>query len=121
VSLSGRTVRTRCDAASCSLGPLGWSAPQHSSALANHRFTAFGSSGVILYQVSVAQVLGDSGTAIEYASKLHPAVIPPRSGKAGTGSTPPGPTTPGSSRLGFPAARRELEARRYGIAIARRN
>jgi transcriptional regulator with XRE-family HTH domain len=42
---------------------------------ANHRFTAFGPSGVILYQVSVAQVLGDSGTAIEYARKLHPAVI----------------------------------------------
>jgi hypothetical protein len=32
---------------------------------ANHRFTAFGPSAVILYQVSVAQVLGDSGTAIE--------------------------------------------------------
>jgi NAD(P)-dependent dehydrogenase (short-subunit alcohol dehydrogenase family) len=32
---------------------------------ANHRFTAFGPSGVILYQVSVAQVLGDSGTAID--------------------------------------------------------
>jgi transcriptional regulator with XRE-family HTH domain len=42
---------------------------------ANHRFTAFGPSGVILYQVSVAQVLGDSGTAIEYARKLRPAVI----------------------------------------------
>jgi hypothetical protein len=43
---------------------------------ANHRHTAFGPSGVILYQVSVAQVLGDSGTAIEYAKKLRPAVIP---------------------------------------------
>jgi transcriptional regulator with XRE-family HTH domain len=42
---------------------------------ANHRFTAFGPSGVILYQVSVAQVLGDSGTAIQYARKLHPAAI----------------------------------------------
>ena len=42
---------------------------------ANHRFTAFGPSGVILYQVSVAQVLGDSGTAIQYARKLRPAVI----------------------------------------------
>ena len=42
---------------------------------ASHPFTAFGPSGVILYQVSVAQVLGDSGTAIEYARKLHPAVI----------------------------------------------
>ncbi len=41
----------------------------------NHRFTAFGPSGVILYQVSIAQVLGDSGTAIQYARKLHPAVI----------------------------------------------
>ena len=38
-------------------------------------FTAFGPSGVILYQVSVAQVLGDSGTAIQYARKLRPAVI----------------------------------------------
>ena len=42
---------------------------------ANHRFTAFGPSDVILYQVSVAQVLGDSGTAIEYARKLRPATI----------------------------------------------
>jgi transcriptional regulator with XRE-family HTH domain len=42
---------------------------------ANHRFTAFSPSGVILYQVSVAQVLGDSGTAIEYAKKLRPAII----------------------------------------------
>ena len=42
---------------------------------ANHRFTAFGPSGVILYQVSVAQVLGDSGTAIEYARELRPAAI----------------------------------------------
>ena len=43
---------------------------------ANQRFTAFSPSGVILYQVSVAQVLGDSGTAIEYARKLRPAMIP---------------------------------------------
>jgi transcriptional regulator with XRE-family HTH domain len=43
---------------------------------ANHRFTAFGPSGVLLYQVSVAQVLGDSGAAIEYARKLRPAAIP---------------------------------------------
>jgi len=42
---------------------------------ANHRFTAFGPSGVLLYQVSVAQVLGDSGTAIEHARKLRPAMI----------------------------------------------
>jgi hypothetical protein len=56
---------------SSNVGPA--SAPGHADA--NHRFTAFGPSGVILYQVSVAQVLGDSGTAIEYARKLHPAVI----------------------------------------------
>jgi transcriptional regulator with XRE-family HTH domain len=43
---------------------------------ANHRFTAFGPSGVLLYQVSVAQVLGDSGAAIEYARNLRPALIP---------------------------------------------
>ena len=43
---------------------------------ANHRFTAFGPSGVILYQVSVAQVIGDCGAAIEHARKLRPAMIP---------------------------------------------
>ena len=42
---------------------------------ANHRFTAFGPSNVTLYQVSIAQVLGDSGTAIEHAKKLRPAAI----------------------------------------------
>ena len=43
---------------------------------ANHRFTAFGPTSVTLYQVSIAQVLGDSGTAIEHARTLRPAAIP---------------------------------------------
>jgi hypothetical protein len=43
---------------------------------ANHHFTAFGPSGVTLYQVSIAQVLGDNGTAIEHAKTLRPAAIP---------------------------------------------
>jgi hypothetical protein len=42
----------------------------------NHRFTAFGPSNVTLYQVSISQVLGDSGTAIEHAKTLRPAAIP---------------------------------------------
>jgi transcriptional regulator with XRE-family HTH domain len=37
---------------------------------------AFGPAGVTLYQVSIAQVLGDNGTAIEHARKLRPASIP---------------------------------------------
>jgi transcriptional regulator with XRE-family HTH domain len=43
---------------------------------ANYRFTAFGPANVTLYQVSIAQVLGDSGTAIEHARTLRPAAIP---------------------------------------------
>jgi hypothetical protein len=43
---------------------------------ANYRFTAFGPANVTLYQVSIAQVLGDSGTAIEHAKTLRPAAIP---------------------------------------------
>jgi hypothetical protein len=43
---------------------------------ANHRFTAFGPANVALYQVSIAQVLGDSGTAIERARTLRPSAIP---------------------------------------------
>ena len=39
---------------------------------ANHRFTAFGPTNVALYQVSIAQVLGDSGTAIEHAKTVRP-------------------------------------------------
>jgi hypothetical protein len=36
----------------------------------------FGPANVALYQVSIAQVLGDSGTAIEHAKTLRPATIP---------------------------------------------
>jgi len=43
---------------------------------ANYRFTAFGPANVTLYQVSIAQVLGDSGTAIEHAKTLRSATIP---------------------------------------------
>jgi transcriptional regulator with XRE-family HTH domain len=43
---------------------------------ANHRFTAFGPANVTLYQVSIAQVLGDSGTAIEHAKTLRAGAIP---------------------------------------------
>ncbi|HEY1619576.1 MAG TPA: helix-turn-helix transcriptional regulator [Streptosporangiaceae bacterium] len=43
---------------------------------ANHRFIAFGPSNVVLHQISIAQVLGDSGTAIEHAKTLRPAAIP---------------------------------------------
>jgi len=43
---------------------------------ANHRHTAFGPTNVTLYQVSIAQVLGDNGTAIEHAKTLRPAEIP---------------------------------------------
>jgi hypothetical protein len=42
----------------------------------NHRFTAFGPTGVGLYQVSIARVLGDSGTAIEAARRIEPTAIP---------------------------------------------
>lgn len=42
----------------------------------NCRFTAFGPANVTLYQVSIAQVLGDCGTAIEHAKSLRPAGIP---------------------------------------------
>ena len=43
---------------------------------ANHRYTAFGPANVTLYQVSIAQVLGDSGTAIDYAKTLNAVTIP---------------------------------------------
>jgi transcriptional regulator with XRE-family HTH domain len=43
---------------------------------ANYRFTAFGPTNVTLYQISIAQVLGDNGTAIEHARTLRPAAIP---------------------------------------------
>ncbi|MEV6644650.1 helix-turn-helix transcriptional regulator [Amycolatopsis sp. NPDC051371] len=37
---------------------------------------AFNSTAVSLYQVSIARVLGDSGTAIEHARRIDPAAIP---------------------------------------------
>jgi tetratricopeptide (TPR) repeat protein len=40
------------------------------------RLPAFGQTGVTLYQVSIAQVLGDNGTAIDHARKLRTADIP---------------------------------------------
>lgn len=43
---------------------------------ANHRHTAFGPSNVTLYQLSIAQVLGDNGAAIAHAKTLPPAAIP---------------------------------------------
>jgi len=42
----------------------------------NHRFTAFGPTGVGLYQISIARVLGDYGTAVEAARRIKPAGIP---------------------------------------------
>ncbi|MGH3934446.1 MAG: helix-turn-helix domain-containing protein [Pseudonocardiaceae bacterium] len=42
----------------------------------NHRFTAFGPTGVGLYRISIARVLGDSGTAIEVARQINPTTIP---------------------------------------------
>ncbi|WP_233224014.1 hypothetical protein [Amycolatopsis sp. CA-128772] len=38
--------------------------------------TAFNPTAVDLYQVSIARVLGDSGTAIEYARRIDPLAIP---------------------------------------------
>jgi hypothetical protein len=38
--------------------------------------TAFNPTAVGLYQVSIARVLGDSGTAIEHARRIDPASIP---------------------------------------------
>jgi hypothetical protein len=40
------------------------------------RQTAFGQAGLTLYQVSIAQVLGDSGTAIDHARSIRAADIP---------------------------------------------
>lgn len=42
----------------------------------NHRFTAFGPTGVGLYRISIARVLGDSGAAIEAARQINPVTIP---------------------------------------------
>lgn len=42
----------------------------------NHRHTAFGPTNVALYRVSIAQVLGDNGTAVEHAKTIRTAAIP---------------------------------------------
>jgi transcriptional regulator with XRE-family HTH domain len=42
----------------------------------NHRHTAFGPTNVSLYRLSIAQVLGDNGTAVEHAKTIRPAAIP---------------------------------------------
>lgn len=42
---------------------------------ANHRFTAFGPTGVGLYRVSIFRVLGDYGSAVEAAQRIAPAGI----------------------------------------------
>jgi transcriptional regulator with XRE-family HTH domain len=42
----------------------------------NHRFTAFGPTGVRLYQISISRVLGDFGAAIDTARRVPPARIP---------------------------------------------
>jgi transcriptional regulator with XRE-family HTH domain len=42
----------------------------------NHRFTGFGPTSVGMYQVSIARVLGDPGTAIETARTINPASTP---------------------------------------------
>lgn len=56
---------TEAAAAADRLGPHG-----------DSRLPAFGIAGVTLYQVSIAQVLGDSGTAIEHAKNLRAETIP---------------------------------------------
>jgi len=43
---------------------------------ANHRYTAFGPANVTLYEVSIAQALGDSGAAIACARTLRPTAMP---------------------------------------------
>jgi hypothetical protein len=45
-------------------------------ARSSSRQPAFGRPGVTLYKVSIAQVLGDNGVAIEEARRLSPAQIP---------------------------------------------
>jgi len=49
----------------------------------NHRFTMFGPTNVALYRISIAQVLGDNGVAVEYAKTVRPSAIrtPERRGR----------------------------------------
>ena len=52
------------------------SAAARLGAARSSRQPAFGPAGLTLYKVSIAQVLGDSGTAIDHARKLRAADIP---------------------------------------------
>lgn len=50
---------------------------------ANHRHTAFGPTNITLYRLSIAQVLGDNGTAVEHARSVRTSAIttPERRGR----------------------------------------
>ncbi len=61
----------------------------------NHRFTAFGPTGVRLYQISIARVLGDSGAAIEAARQIDPTQF-----RLSNAAPATGPTSHGRSRSG---------------------
>ena len=52
------------------------SAAKRLGSAASGRQPAFGQAGLTLYQVSIAQVLGDSGTAIDRARTILAADIP---------------------------------------------
>jgi transcriptional regulator with XRE-family HTH domain len=52
------------------------SAAKRLGSATSSRQPAFGQAGITLYQVSIAQVLGDSGTAIDYARSIRAASIP---------------------------------------------
>ncbi len=43
---------------------------------ADFRHTSFGPTNVAVYQVGIAQVLGDCGSAIQHARTVHPAALP---------------------------------------------
>ncbi len=43
---------------------------------AYHRHTFFGPTNIGIYQIGIARVLGDSGTAIEVARRIDPTAIP---------------------------------------------
>lgn len=62
---AARDYITEAAATARRLGPRGSS-----------RLPAFGSAGVTLYQVSIAQILGDNGTAIDHAKQLRTTGIP---------------------------------------------
>ncbi|MEV6905929.1 hypothetical protein [Amycolatopsis sp. NPDC051071] len=42
----------------------------------NHRYTSFGPTGVGLYQLSIARVMGDAGAAIDHARRINPTGNP---------------------------------------------